>query len=125
MLVRHDAEKRILKCARDSSNKIPADAAPDQRTRQCLVSLWEACEDGKLELTRKLLLDNASTSPTNPMEPWQSVSLGDTTAPRRLSCLHLVARGAGKCYKSAKKSFDQAKKQDRGAKSNTVSDGEW
>ena len=118
LLVRYDAEKRQLKQGRDSSNRIPADAAPDQRTRDSLVSLWEACEDGKLELTRRLLLDNPSTSPTNPMEPWLPVGLMDITTPRRLSCLHLVARGAGRLCKNTKAMLDKAKRKDRGTKVN-------
>jgi len=51
------------------------------------------------------------------MSPWVPVSLSDLTAPRRLSCLHLVARGAGKRYKQAKLSFHLAKQKDRGANS--------
>ncbi len=117
LLVRYDAEKRMLKQGRDASNKIPADAAPDQKTRNSLISLWEACEDGKLELTRRLLLDNPSTSPTNPMEPWAPVGISDTTISRKLSCLHLVARGAGKCCKNNKLMFEKLKKKDRGASS--------
>ena len=56
LLVRYDAEKRLLKQGKDASMKRPADVAPDQRTRNSLMSLWEACEDGKLEITRKMLL---------------------------------------------------------------------
>ena len=54
--MRYDAEKRLLKQGKDASMKRPADVAPDQRTRNSLMSLWEACEDGKLEITRKMLL---------------------------------------------------------------------
>ena len=88
----------------------------DQRTRECLVSLWESCEDGKLELSRKLLLDNPSVTPTNPMEPWQHVGMADITSTRRLSCLHFVARGAGRCCRQAKEKLNQARKRDKGAK---------
>ena len=123
LLVRYDAESRRLKTMRDSANRIAADTAPDQRTRDSLVSMWEACEDGKLATVRKLLLDNESRNggrETNPMEPWVPVGLADTTMPNRLSCLHLVARGAGKCYANAKQQFSSAKRRDRGARSDAL-----
>ena len=115
LLVRTDAETRRLKTMRDSANRTAADVAPDQRTRDALVSLWEACEDGRLALVRKLLLDAASGG-TRGGEAWNPVGIQDVTAPCRLTCLHLVARGAGKCYRDAKKAFAAARKRDRGAR---------
>ena len=122
LLVRYDAENRQLKIMRDSANRISADVAPDQRTRDSLISLWEACEDGRLETVRKLLLDNhdLGDQETNPMQPWLPVGIADTTLPNRLSCLHLVARGAGKYYTNAKKAFDNARRHDRGARSDAL-----
>ena len=132
LLVKLDCEDRKLKMMRNCAHQRPFDVASTRRTREAMINLWEACEDGQLERVRGYLSNVPSIGRNDPgavtgeevlsaLKPWMPVTVREKTRKSKRSCLHLVAIGAGVARSDIANKLKSKRRIDRGVNSDKFS----
>lgn len=99
LLVRHDAERGVMKRCVDSAGRSPLDRAKTPAARAALDTLWEAAAAGRLDATQRMLRVASRVDP-GVSAPWQPVQVWDRTRDLERTALHAVVCGAAAAVSS-------------------------
>jgi ankyrin repeat protein len=119
-LARYDSEFKKLKTMRNSSGKLPFDICKDQKTRLELDNLFEASENGKMDLMRLMI---QSSQATLEKKPWLPAKVDETTEVYKRTALHVCVVGASSALVEARRKVKVAKDimKNQGSSTSTLS----